>query len=150
MSKATILAILAGLCWGIGELFTKSVLTTGRVGPITTLAVRTTVAMPFFWCMYVLATNGLGAEPRGWTQAGTATLLKLVLGSAFLTSVVGTLCFVSALRLGEVSRVKPIAFALAPATAVIFGPAVFHEPLTAKKIAAVVLILIGVALLAGD
>jgi len=149
MTKATFLAIIAGLCWGLGELFTKSVLNTGRVGPITTLAVRTTVALPFFWFAYTVAGRFGVSEPRQWLQAGTPTLLKLVFGSAFLTTVVGTFCFVSALRLGEVSRVKPIAFALAPATAVVFGAMIFHEPMTLKKVVAVSMILGGVALLAG-
>lgn len=149
MSKATFLAILGGLCWGIGELFTKSVLNSGRVGPVTVLAVRTMVALPFFWATYFLAAYRWNSEPRDWLQSGTPTLLKLVLGSAFLTSVCGTLAFVSALRVGEVSRVKPIAFALAPATGVIFGALIFHEPLTLKKVAAVAMILTGVILLAG-
>lgn len=44
--NAIILAIGAGLCWGIGEVFTKSVLHTGKVGPITAITVRSTVALP--------------------------------------------------------------------------------------------------------
>lgn len=149
MTKATFFAILAGLCWGIGELFTKSVLNTGKVGPITTLAVRASVALPCFWIAYFFAGHSAGGEPRSWIHAGAGTLLKLLFGSAFLTGVVGTICFVSALRLGEVSRVKPIAFALAPATAVVIGSAVFHEPMTLRKLVAVAMILAGVGLLAG-
>ena len=50
--KAAIFAILAGLCWGIGEFFTKQVLHTGRVGPLTAIAVRSTVALPVLWLVY--------------------------------------------------------------------------------------------------
>ena len=32
--KAILLAVSAGLCWGIGEVATKSVLHAGRVGPL--------------------------------------------------------------------------------------------------------------------
>ena len=35
--KAILLAVGAGACWGVGEIFTKSVLHTGRVGPLTAL-----------------------------------------------------------------------------------------------------------------
>jgi uncharacterized membrane protein len=148
MPQATLFAILAGLCWGIGELFTKSVLNSGRVGPVTALAVRATLAMPVFWMVFAFLSRRAD-EPRDWLQAGTPILLKLVFGSAMLTGVAGTLAFVTALKLGEVSRVKPIAFALAPATAVVFGTTLFQEPLTLRKVVAVLLILAGVGLLAG-
>ncbi|HYE01944.1 MAG TPA: EamA family transporter, partial [Phycisphaerales bacterium] len=50
---------------------------------------------------------------------------------------------------GELSRVKPIAFALAPALAVLLGWLVLGESLTVRKGVAVVLIVAGVLLLAG-
>ena len=59
------------------------------------------------------------------------------------------ICFYAALSLGEVSRVKPIAFALAPATAVVLGWLVLKEGLTVQKALGVALILIGVLVLTG-
>ena len=43
---AIVLAVLAGLAWGIGEVFTKSVLHSKQIGPITAIAVRSSVALP--------------------------------------------------------------------------------------------------------
>ena len=46
---ATLLAVVAGASWGVGEVVTKSVLLSGQVGPLTAIAVRSTVALPIIW-----------------------------------------------------------------------------------------------------
>ncbi|GAB4518885.1 MAG: hypothetical protein Tsb0013_22920 [Phycisphaerales bacterium] len=145
--NAVLLAIGAGLCWGVGELFTKSVLHTGKVGPITAICVRSTVALPVLWLAYALFVQWKGTEPRNWTDAGTPTLLKLTLGSGLVAGALAMLFFYGALSVGEVSRVKPIAFALAPALAVLLGWLVLHEPMSVRKGVAIVLIVAGVVLL---
>ncbi|MEM1329106.1 MAG: DMT family transporter [Planctomycetota bacterium] len=142
-----VLAVLTGLCWGIGELFTKSVLHTGKVGPITAIAVRSTVAIPIMWLVWYFAVQRGGIEPRDWYKADTPTLLKLALGSGVVAGAIGMLCFYGALHLGQVSRVKPVAFALAPTIAVILGTLVLNEPFSVRKLAAVGLILAGIGLL---
>lgn len=149
--KAILFAVLAGLCWGIGELFTRSVLHTHRVGPVTAIAVRSLVALPVLWGVWALCVFGLKmpGEPRDWLQSGTPTLLKLVLGSGLIAGAGGMIFFYLALSAGEISRVKPIAFALAPATAVILGMLLLGEPFTIRKVIAVALILTGVVLLTG-
>lgn len=149
---AIVLAVLAGLCWGVGEVFTKSVLHTGRVGPITAIAIRSSVALPLMWVVYLVATAGvkLRSEPLDWVRAGTPTLSKLVLGSGVIAGAGGMILFYSALSLGEISRVKPIAFTVAPATAVLLGWLVLGEPMTLRKLIAVGLILAGVLLLTGS
>lgn len=149
--KPIIFAVLAGLCWGIGELFTRSVLHTHRVGPVTAIAVRSLVALPVLWGVWALCVFGLKlpGEPRDWLHAGTPTLLKLVLGSGLIAGAGGMIFFYLALSVGEVSRVKPIAFALAPATVVVLGMLLLGEPFTLRKVVAVVLILTGVVLLTG-
>ena len=43
--QTILFAVLAGLCWGIGEMFTKSVLHTKQIGPITAIAVRSTFVL---------------------------------------------------------------------------------------------------------
>jgi bacterial/archaeal transporter family protein len=148
--KAVLLAIGAGLCWGIGELFTKSVLHTKQVGPITAITVRSTVALPVIWLAYVIAMYGVRSEPaQWWKNADTSTLLKLVLGSGMVAGAAAMIFFYTALSLGEVSRIKPIAFTLAPACAVLLGWLVLHEPMTIRKGVAVTMILGGVILLTG-
>lgn len=147
--KAIILAVAAGLCWGIGELFTKSVLHTGRVGPITAIAVRSTVALPVLWIAYYVAVHVARAEPADWRRADTTTLLKLVGGSGLIAGAAAMIFFYAALHAGEISRVKPIAFALAPAVAATLAVLFLGEALTARKAIGIVAILGGVVLLTG-
>lgn len=144
--KAVVFALLAGLCWGIGELFTKSVLHTGKIGPITAIAVRSTVALPVLWLAYYLAVHVNRAEPREWMRVETPVLLKLILGSGLVAGALGMIFFYSAISLGEVSKVKPIAFTVAPATAVMLGMIVLQEEVTWQKMLAVCLVLAGVVL----
>ena len=148
--KASLLALLAGVFWGVGEFFTKQVLHTHRVGPVTAIAVRSTVALPVLWAAYLLAVHARSAEPRDWTQAGTGTLLKLVLGSGLAAGAGGMLCFYGALNLGPISKVKPVAFTLAPVVGTLLGWMVLGEMMSVTKWVAVVLIVIGVVLLTGN
>lgn len=145
--KAAMLAVMAGLCWGVGEFFTKQVLHTQRVGPITAIAVRSTVALPVLWAVYFLFVHAQAVEPRDWTTAGTATLLKLVVGSGLVAGAGGMLCFYGALHLGPISKVKPIAFTLAPVVGTILGWLLLGERMPPVKWLAVVLIVAGVVLL---
>jgi transporter family protein len=148
--NAILLAVAAGLCWGVGELFTKSALHTRQIGPLAAIAMRSTVALPLLWLAYLVATRGMNAERSGWLHvAASSTLWKIVLGSGVVAGALGMICFYSALNLSEVSRVKPIAFSVAPATAVILGWLVLREPMTLTKAAGVLLILAGVVLLTG-
>ena len=145
--NATILAVLAGLLWGVGEFFTKQVLHTHRVGPLTAIAVRSTVALPVLWIVYLTFVQARGVEPRDWPQAGTATLLKLVLGSGVAAGAIAMICFYGALNLGPISKVKPIAFTLAPVTAVLLGWLALGEVMTPRKALAILLVIAGVLLL---
>lgn len=147
--KAILLAIGAGVCWGIGEVATRAVLHTGKVGPITAITIRSTVALPVLWLAYVVAVQAMKAEPRDWLQAGTPTLLKLVLGSGLVAGAAAMVLFYSALNLGEVSRIKPIAFAVAPAVGALLGWLVLGEVMTPRKAVGVVTILAGVVVLTG-
>lgn len=147
--RAILLAVGAGLCWGVGELFTRSVLHTKTVGPVTAIAVRSTVALPVLWVAYVLAVHVMRVEPRTWTRADPAVLLRLVLGSGLIAGAGGMLFFYAALNVGEASRVKPIAFTVAPAIAALLAWLVLREPMPTRKIIGVGLILAGVAFLTG-
>lgn len=147
--KAIVFAVLAGVCWGVGELFTKSVLHGKQVGPVTAIMVRSTVALPLLWLAYFFAYYGLRTEPRAWWRADAATLLKLTLGSGLVAGGAAMIFFYMALNYGEIGRVKPIAFTLAPAVAVVLGWLVLGEAMTVRKLIAVALILAGVILLTG-
>lgn len=148
--KATIFAVLAGLCWGIGEVFTRSVLHSKQVGPLTAIAVRSTVALPLLWLAWAVAVYLIAspAEPRAWLRtAESGTLARLVLGSGVVAGAMAMIFFYAALATGEISKVKPIAFALAPATAVLLGWVALGETVTVAKAAGAALILLGVVLL---
>ncbi len=148
--KAILLALGAGVCWGVGEVFTKSVLHSGKIGPITAITVRSTVALPVLWLAYYIVVKRLKMEPTNWMQqADGATLAKLTLGSGLIAGALAMLFFYSALHAGEISRIKPIAFTLAPAIAVIIGVLVLGESFTPRKGVALVMILGGVVLLTG-
>lgn len=145
---AIVFAVLAGLCWGVGEVFTKSVLHSKQIGPITAIALRSTVALPVIWAVWAALVAGRKMEPLKFWQADTTTLLKLILGSGLIAGAGGMLFFYLALSFGEVSRVKPIAFALAPSIAVMLGVLFLHESFDWRKAAGVALIVTGVIVLA--
>jgi len=146
---AVVFAVLAGVCWGVGEVFTKAVLHTGKVGPLTAIAVRSAVALPVLWAVWWWGARVAKSEPAGWASAGGGTLAKLVLGSGLIAGAGGMAFFYLALSAGEVSRVKPIAFALAPAIGAVLGWLALGEAMTVRKALGVAVIAVGVVLLAG-
>ena len=145
---AIVFAVLAGLCWGIGEIFTKSVLHTKQIGPITAIAVRSTVAIPIMWVVWSALVAGKKLEPVKFWQADSAVLMKLILGSGFIAGAGDMIFFYLALSFGEVSRVKPVAFSLAPAIAVMLGVMLLGESFDWRKGLGVSLIVAGVIVLA--
>ncbi len=145
--KAILFAVLAGLCWGVGEVCTKYALHSRQVGPVTAIALRSTVALPVLWLAYAIVVRGLRLEPAAWPRADRPVLLALGLGSGLVAGAAAMILFYSALNLGEISVVKPIAFTIAPATAVLIGWLALGESMTVRKAVAVGLILLGVALL---
>lgn len=147
--KAMLLASLAGLFWGVGEVFTKSVLHTGKIGPVTALAVRSTVALPVLWLSWWLVMRRQ-LEPVGWAQADGPTLAKLICGSGLIAGAGGMIFFYLALHAGDISRIKPVAFTLAPATAVLIGWLALGETMSVQKAVGIGLVLAGVVVLTGS
>ena len=147
--RAILLAIGAGLCWGVGELCTRAVLHTGKVGPLTAIAVRSAVALPVIVLAWVVARYVLGAasEPADFLHAGGKNWALLVLGSGLVAGAAAMILFYASLSQGPISLTKPIAFSLAPATAVLLGWLVLREPMTLPKALGVGLILAGVLVL---
>ncbi|UYV11632.1 MAG: DMT family transporter [Phycisphaera sp.] len=148
---AILLAIAAGLCWGIGEVFTRQVLHSKEIGPFAALLVRTLVALPLIALAYLAAAHSglLTSEIPGWrVNLSTANWLRLTLGSGLLAAALALVFFYAALSLGQVSVVKPIAFAVAPVTAVFVGALMLGEPLTMRKCFAIAFIAVGIVLMA--
>ncbi len=157
MNPAILLAIGAGLAWGVGEVFTKSVLHSKQIGPITAITIRSTVAIPILWAVYYIVVVRLQKEPGNWWRIGDAsaggadlaTILKITLGSGIIAGAIAMICFYSALNLEAVSKIKPIAFCLAPAVGVLLGWLILKEPMTIKKGIGIAMVLSGVVVLTG-
>jgi len=152
--QAILFGVLAGVAWGVGELCTKLVLKSGQVGPVTAITVRTAVALPILMLAWIAATRGM-LEPIGvhasrepaWWRADARTLLLLVFGSGLSAGALGVGFFYLGIAVGDLSKVKPIAFSLAPAIAVALAWLVLGEPMSVRKVASVAMILAGVVLL---
>jgi uncharacterized membrane protein len=152
--QAIIFAVVAGLCWGIGEVCAKAVLHTHKVGPFFAVALRTTLALPIIWGAYLvarrLAPHGAG---KGLTLSGEDVLTMkewalLLGGSGVIAGAFAMIAFYISISLGEVSRMKPIAFTIAPAAAVLLGALFLGEAITTRKLIGVVIVLFGVIVIA--
>ena len=151
--QAILCAILAGLCWGIGEIFTKSAINTKEIGPLGTVLIRAAVTLPLALLGFFIAFSLLKTETQPWwREMRTATWLKLILGSGVLAGFGGVFFFYLGLSLpgGDISKLRPIAFALAPTVAVFLGYWYLGEPLSPRKLIAIALIVTGIGLLAGE
>jgi drug/metabolite transporter (DMT)-like permease len=163
-SPAILCAILAGLCWGVGEIFTKSAINTREIGPLGTVMLRAAVTLPLAIAGFLVAYRFMQSETQQWWSVARAsspvgsggmhvsTWLKIILGSGLLAGFGGVFFFYLGLSLpgGDISVLRPIAFALAPATAVLLGWWFLGEGMTMRKGIAVVLIIAGIMLLAGE
>lgn len=148
--KAVVFAVIAGLCWGVGEIFTKSALNSGKVGPMAVLLVRALVTLPPAALAYYIAAHFMRAEPATWWRdMGGSVWLKLVVGSGLMAGFAGVFFFYAGLAApgGDISRIRPIAFSLAPASAVLLGWLALGEAMTVRKAIATALILIGIVML---
>ena len=76
---------------------------------------------------------GLVAAPqmKAVTQAGTRSLLYLILGGGVVAGSLGMLCFYTALKGAPLSRVMPIAFT-SPLFGALLALTLGGEPLTLK------------------
>lgn len=149
---AILCAVLAGLCWGVGEIFTKSAINTKEIGPFGAAFMRAAVTLPLALAGLLAAQMFLKTEPQAWwREMRGVTWAKVIVGSGVLAGFGGVFFFYLGLSLpgGEISKLRPIAFALAPAIAVFLGWWFLDEEMTIKKAIAVTLIVVGIAMLAG-
>jgi uncharacterized membrane protein len=150
--QAILCAVLAGLCWGVGEIFTKAAINTKEIGPLGAVLMRAAVTLPLAVLGFWAAQAFLKSEPPAfWRHMSTRSWLMVIGGSGVLAGFAGVFFFYVGLSLpgGDISLLRPIAFGLAPATAVLLGWWFLGEEMTVKKAIAVVLIVAGIALLAG-
>jgi drug/metabolite transporter (DMT)-like permease len=146
--KALLFASLAGLCWGIGEIATKQVSASRLVGPFSVLLVRIVANVPAAVLAYWLAVHVFKTEPAQWWKAPTPVMLRLLLGTTLLAGFGGVMFFYLGLKFGEISLVKPVAFALAPAIAAVVGWLFLKESMSLQKGAGIALMLAGLVLIA--
>jgi uncharacterized membrane protein len=114
---------------------------------MTVLLVRTGLALPPALLAYWIAYSLVRSEPQAWWQSDTRTLLLLTLGSALMAGFGGVFFFYLGMDAGNITIVKPIAFTLAPAIAVLLGWLVLGESMPAQKAIGIGLILAGVIVL---
>ncbi len=152
--QALIFAVVAGLCWGIGEVCAKAVLHTHKVGPFFAVALRSTLALPIIWAAYLVARRmapegaGKGLSLRGEDALTLKQWLLLLGGSGMMAGALAMIAFYISISLGEVSKMKPVAFTIAPAAAVVLGAVFLGEALTVRKVVGVVIVLVGVRVIA--
>jgi drug/metabolite transporter (DMT)-like permease len=143
-------AVLAGLCWGVGEVLTKQVLASKQVGVLTVVCLRILGETPFAILLYLAVHKvfSVAGEPAKWWTAPTPILLKLFIGTSLLSGFFGVAFYYFGLKFGQVSVVKPIAFTVAPAVGAILATVLLKEAMPVQKIIGIALILTGVAVLA--
>lgn len=116
---------------------------------MTALVIRALVALPIIvlaWWLMLKGVGGLHPEPS-IREMDVASWIKVIVGSGLLAGAIGIIFFYIALSIGDLSVVKPVAFALAPLVAVLLGWLVLGESMDLRKTVAVVLIVAGVVLL---
>lgn len=142
-------AVLAGLCWGIGEVCARGVLHGGKIGPFLAVSIRSSVALPLIWMAFAAAHRvAPNASGKGLGALTVKEWVLLLVGSGVVAGAAAMICFYISISLGEVSKMKPIAFTVAPVAAVILGAMFLGEAMTPRKVIAVVMVIGGVLLLA--
>ena len=132
-------AILTALVWGTAPLLEKMGIM--KIEPLPGLFLRTFGVMfgiaLLLLFKFSVVKQAFAAKPQ--------TILFIMLGG-FLASFVGQLFFYRALKLGEVSKVVPVA-ATYPIVAFILGVIFLSEKITLMKVSGVALVISGILLL---
>jgi transporter family protein len=137
--KPQVLALLTAMAWGIGGYFEKKGLHLGNISPQLGVTIRTAVAL------VILAVVSF-PQWKTLPQAGTRSLLMIVVGGGVVASALGGLCYYAAIRGAPLNRVMPIAFT-SPLFGALMGMIFGGEPLTWKIGLGIILTTGGVVLL---
>jgi transporter family protein len=134
--NAQFLALITAMAWGIGGYFEKKGLHLGGLSPQLGITVRTAVA---------LIVLGVVSFPQWKTlpQAGTKSILMMVIGGGIVAGSIGMLCYYAAIKGAPLNRVMPIAFT-SPLFGVLMGIIFGGEPLTWKTIIGTLLTIAGI------
>lgn len=131
-----ILALITAMAWGIGGYFEKKGLHLGGLSPQIGITVRTAVA---------LIVLGVISYPQWKTlpQAGTKSILMIVIGGGIVAGSIGMLCYYAAIKGAPLNRVMPIAFT-SPLFGALMGIILGGEPLTLKTTIGTILTIAGI------
>lgn len=137
--KPQLFALLTAILWGVGGYFEKKGLHLGNLSPTMGITIRTAVALIIL---------GVASFPQ-WktiTQAGSKSLLYMIIGGGVVAGAVGMLCFYTALKGAPLTKVMPIAFT-SPLFGALMGLLFGGEPLSIKTILGMAMTIAGIILL---
>jgi transporter family protein len=131
-----LLALLTAMAWGIGGFFEKKGLHLGGLSPQMGITLRTAVAVVIL---------GAISFPQWKTlaQAGTKSILMMVIGGGVLAGAIGMLCYYAAIKGAPLNKVMPIAFT-SPLFSVLMGVIFGGEQLSLKTGLGALLTLAGI------
>jgi len=134
-----LLALITAMAWGIGGYFEKKGLHLGGLSPQLGITLRTAVA---------LVALGIVSFPQWKTlpQAGTKSILMMVIGGGVVAGSIGMLCYYAAIKGAPLNQVMPIAFT-SPLFGILMGVIFGGEPLTWKTVIGTLLTIAGIVTL---
>jgi len=137
--KPQLFALLTAIAWGVGGYFEKKGLHLGNLSPEIGITIRTLVAL------VILAVVSF-PQWKSVTQAGSKSLLYMIIGGGVVAGVIGMLCYYKAIKGAPLTQVMPIAFT-SPLFGALMGILFGGEPLTIKTVAGLLLTVSGIVVL---
>lgn len=137
--KPQLFALLTAIAWGVGGYFEKKGLHLGNLSPEIGITIRTLVAL------VILAVVSF-PQWKSVTQAGSKSLLYMIIGGGVVAGVIGMLCYYKAIKGAPLTQVMPIAFT-SPLFGALMGILFGGEPLTVKTAAGLLLTVSGIVVL---
>lgn len=141
MRSSVLLAVMAGVAWGVGGYFEKAGLRAVGLPPIAGITVRTAVALVLLGALSLPAWK-LVAHPSdraGW--------LMLVLGGGVVAGTLGMWCFYGAISATtNLGVTLAIAFACSPLAGTLVGVVRRDQPLDLRTALGMAAIVVGIVL----
>ena len=131
-------AVITAVVWGIVPLMEKAGL--GAADPVAGVVVRSLGVVGGLVLFSVVKT------PWDALRGLSGSSILLLMGGGLLASFIGQMAFYHALKAGALSQVTPVAGTY-PLVAACLGWILLREPLTVARVAGVLLVVSGVALL---
>lgn len=134
-----LLSLMTAAVWGVVPFFEKQGVSAVGCG-FAAVAIRSVgAAIGLFLPLLV---------PSARVAIATAPIkgIAFLIIAGFIGSVVGQITYLNAIKIGEVSKVTPVAAAW-PVMTLFVALCLLGEPISAKKIVAVVLVVAGIFLL---